>query len=57
MVGLWLWGMVGVTVVEDGYSYDDGRAESSFADPDPHGSPFILVGWIRIQEGQNDPPK
>jgi hypothetical protein len=26
-------------------------------DPDPHGSAFILVGWIRIQEGQNNPQK
>ncbi len=24
----------------------------SVADPDPHGSKFILVGWIRIQEGK-----
>jgi hypothetical protein len=30
---------------------------SSVADPDPHGSAFIMVGWIRIQEGQNEPQK
>jgi hypothetical protein len=30
---------------------------SSVADPDPHGSAFLLVGWIRIQEGKNDPQK
>ena len=24
---------------------------------DPHGSALILVGWIRIQEGKNDPQK
>jgi hypothetical protein len=26
-------------------------------DPDPQGSAFILVGLIRIQEGQNNPQK
>jgi hypothetical protein len=40
---------------------------SSVADPDPHWSAFILVGWIRIriviriririQDGRNDPQK
>jgi hypothetical protein len=25
------------------------------ADPDPHGSVFILVGWIRIQEEKMNP--
>ncbi len=29
----------------------------SVADPDPHGSAFILVSWIRIQECQNCPQK
>jgi hypothetical protein len=26
-------------------------------DPDPHGSAQILVVWVRIQEGNNDPQK
>ncbi len=29
----------------------------SVADPDPHGSKFILVGWIRIQESKKWPKK
>ncbi len=31
------------------------RVFCSVVDPDPHGSALILVGWIRIQEGKNDP--
>jgi hypothetical protein len=27
----------------------------SVADPNPHGSAFILVGWIRIRIGNTDP--
>ncbi len=30
---------------------------SSVVGPDPHESAFILIGWIRIQEGKNDPQK
>jgi hypothetical protein len=30
---------------------------SSVMDSAAHGSPLILVGWIRIQEGKNDPQK
>jgi hypothetical protein len=26
-------------------------------DPDPHRSVLILNGWIRIQEGKNEPQK
>jgi hypothetical protein len=29
----------------------------SVVNPDPHGSALILVGWLRIQEGKNDPQK
>ncbi len=30
---------------------------SSVMDSAVHGSALILVGWIRIQEGKNDPQK
>ncbi len=29
----------------------------SVSDSDPHESALILVGWIRIQEGKEDPQK
>jgi hypothetical protein len=32
-----------------------GYHETSVADPDPDGSTFILVNWIRIRIGNTDP--
>jgi hypothetical protein len=34
-----------------------GKYYFSVADPDPQGYASILIGWIQIQEGKNDPQK
>jgi hypothetical protein len=40
-----------------GIKADAKHQKNSVADPDPHGAALIFVGWIRNQEGKNDPQK